>query len=95
MGPRKAVIVGYDAVSPLGTEWEIQWERAVRGESGIGPLTRFPLSVDFPVRVAGEVAPLIRAPIPFYSPGRWPTGPPPSSPMPCWWCTGPCLKAVL
>lgn len=68
MVSRKAVILGYDAVSPLGTDWETQWERAVRGDSGIGPLTRFPLSDDFPVRVAGEVAPIDPRPFPFLQP---------------------------
>lgn len=68
MVSKKAVILGYDAVSPLGLDWESQWERAVRGESGIGPLTRFPLSPDFPVRVAGEVAPLDPRPYPFLQP---------------------------
>lgn len=68
MGLRKAVILGYDAVSPLGLDWETQWERAVRGDCGIGPLTRFPLSPDFPVRVAGQVAPLDPRPYPFLQP---------------------------
>ena len=30
----KAVIVGYDMVSPLGVQVDAQWERAVNGESG-------------------------------------------------------------
>ncbi len=49
---KKTFILGYDAVSPLGTDMEIQWRQAVQGESGIGPLSRFPLKDDFPVRVA-------------------------------------------
>jgi 3-oxoacyl-[acyl-carrier-protein] synthase II len=68
MVSKKAVVLGYDAVSPLGTDWETQWERAVRGDSGIGPLTRFPLSSDFPVRVAGEVAPIDPRPYSFLQP---------------------------
>lgn len=70
------VILGYDAVSPLGTELEAQWDRAARGESGVGPLTRFPLSEDFPVRIAGEVAAIDPAPYPFLSPrslALWPS----------------------
>lgn len=51
----KPVIVGYDAVSPLGIDMQTQWERASSGESGIGPLTRFPLRAGFPVTIAGEV----------------------------------------
>jgi len=64
----KTLILGYDAVSSLGTDLESQWERAVRGESGIGPLTRFPLSDDFPVRVAGEVGDVDVRPYPFLQP---------------------------
>jgi 3-oxoacyl-[acyl-carrier-protein] synthase II len=55
-GRKPPVILGYDAVSPLGLDLERQWERASAGESGIGPLTRFPLRDGFPVRIAGEVA---------------------------------------
>ena len=53
MVSKKAVILGYDAVSPLGTDLDHQWQRAVAGDCGIGKLTRFPLTADFPVRVAG------------------------------------------
>ena len=64
----KTVILGYDAVSSLGTDLETQWQRAVRGESGIGPLTRIPLSKDFPVRVAGQVDDVDVKPYPFLQP---------------------------
>jgi len=73
---KKAVIVGYDAVSPLGTDLEIQWQRAVKGESGIGPLTRFPLTPDFPVHISGEVGEIDADPYPFLSPRKlalWPS----------------------
>ncbi|WP_028584031.1 beta-ketoacyl-[acyl-carrier-protein] synthase family protein [Desulfogranum mediterraneum] len=66
------VILGYDAVSPLGLELEEQWQRALAGESGIGPLSRFPLPPEFPVRVAGQVeelsAELSTSDYPFLSP---------------------------
>jgi 3-oxoacyl-[acyl-carrier-protein] synthase II len=68
MGLKKTVILGYDAVSPLGLDWASQWERAIRGDCGLGPLTRFPLSPDFPVRVAGQVAPVDPRPYPFLQP---------------------------
>ena len=55
-------------VSPLGTELAAQWDRAARGESGVGRLTRFPLTDDFPVRIAGQVAEIDAAPYPFLSP---------------------------
>jgi 3-oxoacyl-[acyl-carrier-protein] synthase II len=76
MPPKKNVIVGYDAVSPLGANLDSQWARAIRGESGIGRLTRFPISPGFPVRVAGEVAEIDAAPYPFLSPrslALWPS----------------------
>ena len=68
MAFKKAVILGYDAVSSLGTDLEIQWQRAVQGESGIAALTRFPLGAGFPVRVAGEVAEIDVRPYSFLQP---------------------------
>lgn len=64
---KKAVIVGYDAVSPLGTDMESQWLRAAAGQSGIAELTRFALPDDFPVRVAGQVADIDAKGYPFLS----------------------------
>ena len=55
MGSRDAVILGYDAVSALGLDLEEQWQAALSGAGGIGPLTRFPLPDDFPVTIAGQV----------------------------------------
>jgi 3-oxoacyl-[acyl-carrier-protein] synthase II len=65
---KKTFILGYDTVSSLGTDLEIQWRRAVQGESGIRPLTRFPLTADFPVRVAGQVGEVDIRPYPFLQP---------------------------
>lgn len=65
MATRELVIIGYDAVSPLGDELSRQWQRALAGESGIGPLTRFPLADDFPVRIAGQAPDLDRFDYPF------------------------------
>ena len=67
MGLKDAVIVGYDAISPLGIDLERQWQQALSGKSGIGPLTRFPLSDDFPVRIAGQVPAIDDADYPFLS----------------------------
>lgn len=64
---KKAVIVGFDAVSPLGTDIATQWERAIQGQSGIGELTRFDLREDFPVRIAGQVEDIDTTPYPFLS----------------------------
>ena len=76
MDPKTAVIIGYDAISPLGLELEEQWQRALQGESGIGPLTRFALGDDFPVRVAGQVPDIDHLDYPFLKPreqARWPS----------------------
>lgn len=67
MGGKDAVIVGYDAISPLGSNLETQWQRALAGESGIGPLTRFPLTKNFPVRIAGQVPGIDDENYPFLS----------------------------
>lgn len=65
---KKPVVIGYDLVSPLGVDMETQWTRAVRGESGIGKLTRFPVRDAFPVHIAGEVAEIDTGPYPFLTP---------------------------
>lgn len=66
----RPVVVGYDAVSPLGTVLDDQWNRAAAGESGLGPLTRFPLRERFPVQVAGQVPEFDASPYPFLSPRK-------------------------
>ncbi|MEW6332847.1 MAG: beta-ketoacyl-[acyl-carrier-protein] synthase family protein [Thermodesulfobacteriota bacterium] len=68
MDETRPVILGYDAVSPLGTDLEAQWRRAAAGESGVGELTRFRLRDGFPVRIAGQVAEIDIAPYPFLRP---------------------------
>ncbi|OPY14929.1 MAG: 3-oxoacyl-(acyl-carrier-protein) synthase 2 [Syntrophus sp. PtaB.Bin001] len=55
MNKEQPVILAYDAVSPLGVDLESAWQRAIQGGSGIGPLTRFPLRLGFPVQIAGQV----------------------------------------
>ncbi|MBN2401604.1 MAG: beta-ketoacyl-[acyl-carrier-protein] synthase family protein [Spirochaetes bacterium] len=65
---KQAVILGYDTVSPLGTDFEGQWKRAVNGECGIGELTRFPVRENFPVKIAGQVDEIDCTPYPFLSP---------------------------
>ncbi len=65
MNGKNAVIVGYDAISPLGSDLDLQWQQALEGGSGIGPLTRFPLREDFPVRIAGQMPDVDHLPYPF------------------------------
>jgi 3-oxoacyl-[acyl-carrier-protein] synthase II len=67
MERKTAVIVGYDAISPLGSEMEGQWRRAMAGESGIGPLTRFPFKDGFPVTIAGQAPDIDNGGHPFLS----------------------------
>jgi 3-oxoacyl-[acyl-carrier-protein] synthase II len=62
------VIIGFDAISPLGLDLDRQWQAALEGQSGIGPLTRFAIPDDFPVRIAGEVAAIDDLPYPFLKP---------------------------
>jgi beta-ketoacyl-acyl-carrier-protein synthase II len=52
--PPRVVITGMGTVNPLGLTVEETWERAVRGESGIGPITLFDSS-DLAVHIAAEV----------------------------------------
>ncbi|MDQ5984710.1 MAG: 3-oxoacyl-[acyl-carrier-protein] synthase 2 [Syntrophus sp. SKADARSKE-3] len=65
MNKQRPVILGYDAVSSLGIEMDVQWKRAAMGESGVGALTRFPLTDSFPVRIAGQVADIDAKAYPF------------------------------
>jgi 3-oxoacyl-[acyl-carrier-protein] synthase II len=72
----KTVILGFDAVSPLGTDIDVQWTRAVAGESGIGPLTRFLTDDTFPIRIAGQVDDIDNLHYPFLKPrylALWPS----------------------
>ncbi len=55
MSTSRPVLLAWDGVSSMGLEWSEQWRRAKAGESGIGPLTRFPLRPESPVRIAGQV----------------------------------------
>lgn len=51
---RRVVITGLGLVTPLAVGVKPTWERIVKGESGLGPITRFDAS-DLPARVVGEV----------------------------------------
>ncbi len=67
MGGKDAVIVGYDAISPLGSDLQDQWQKALSGQSGIGPLTRFSPPAGFPVHIAGQVPDIDHEKYPFLS----------------------------
>ncbi len=61
----RPVVLGYDAISPLGADLVTQWSRGKKGESGIGKLTRFPLPEGFPVQIAGQVEEINNTIYPF------------------------------
>jgi 3-oxoacyl-[acyl-carrier-protein] synthase II len=67
MGNDNPLIIGYDAISALGSDLEQQWQAALSGTSGIGPLTRFSLDADFPVRLAGQAPDIDHLDYPFLS----------------------------
>lgn len=51
---RRVVITGLGAVTPLGNSVAETWEGVCRGDSGIGPLTKFDCT-GFETRIAGEL----------------------------------------
>jgi 3-oxoacyl-[acyl-carrier-protein] synthase II len=51
---RRVVITGLGIISPVGSSVAAAWDTILRGESGIGPITRFDVSA-FPVRFGGQV----------------------------------------
>lgn len=52
--PRRVVVTGMGAISPLGNNLPETWRGVVEGRSGIGPITTFD-TTGFPVEIAGEV----------------------------------------
>jgi 3-oxoacyl-[acyl-carrier-protein] synthase II len=51
---RRVVVTGLGIVSPVGSTVATAWDAVLRGESGIGPITRFDVSA-FPARFGGQV----------------------------------------
>jgi 3-oxoacyl-[acyl-carrier-protein] synthase II len=51
---RRVVVTGLGVVSPVGSTVPSAWDTVLRGQSGIGPVTRFDVSA-FPVRIGGHV----------------------------------------
>ena len=54
MSKRRVVVTGLGIVSPLGSSIDTAWAAVLRGESGIGPITRFDAS-GFATRIGGAV----------------------------------------
>ena len=53
-GRRRVVVTGVGAVTPLGTGAERAWARLRKGESGVGPITRFD-TTGFKTKIAAEL----------------------------------------
>jgi 3-oxoacyl-[acyl-carrier-protein] synthase II len=51
---KRVVITGLGMVSPLGIGNQENWNALIRGESGIGTITRFDVT-DYPSKIAGEM----------------------------------------
>src|SRR2546430_5369770 len=54
MSKRRVVVTGLGVVSPVGSTVQSAWDAILRGQSGIGPVTRFDVTA-FPVRIGGQV----------------------------------------
>lgn len=51
---RRVVVTGLGLVSPLGCGVQVNWDRLINGESGIGAIQSFDVS-DLPAKIAGQV----------------------------------------
>lgn len=54
MEKRRVVVTGIGAVTPLGNDAETTWNSILKGESGVGPMTRVNAD-EYPAKVAAEV----------------------------------------
>ena len=52
---RRVVVTGLGAVTDVGIDVPSFWKSLLAGASGIGPITNFPTSPDWPTRFGGEV----------------------------------------
>ncbi|SDB49645.1 3-oxoacyl-[acyl-carrier-protein] synthase II [Desulfonatronum thiosulfatophilum] len=54
MSKKQIVVTGLSALTPLGVDLQTSWERLLKGESGIGPMTRFDVQ-EHATKISGEV----------------------------------------
>lgn len=52
--PRRVVVTGMGAITPIGNTVEALWDSLINGRSGVGTITQFDTS-EFPVHIAGEI----------------------------------------
>lgn len=52
---RRVVVTGLGAVTDVGIDVPTFWQSLLEGRSGIGPITNFPTTPDWPTRFGGEV----------------------------------------
>jgi 3-oxoacyl-[acyl-carrier-protein] synthase II len=52
--PRRVVVTGLGALTPVGNTTEEYWSAITTGKSGIGPITKFD-ATGYPTRIAGEI----------------------------------------
>ena len=52
---RRVVVTGLGAVTDVGIDVPSFWKSLLEGRSGIGPITNFPTTPDWPTRFGGEV----------------------------------------
>jgi 3-oxoacyl-[acyl-carrier-protein] synthase II len=52
--PRRVVVTGLGALTPVGNTTEEYWSALTQGKSGIGPITKFD-ATGYPTRIAGEI----------------------------------------
>jgi 3-oxoacyl-[acyl-carrier-protein] synthase II len=52
--PRRVVVTGVGALTPIGNTAEALWTGLLEGRSGIGPITKFDAAA-YPTRIAGEI----------------------------------------
>jgi len=52
--PRRVVVTGLGAITPVGLDVASMWDSLVAGKGGAGPITQFD-ATGFPVRIAAEV----------------------------------------
>jgi len=51
---RRVAVTGLGVVTPLGRPVEVFWDRIVRGESGVGPISLFDVA-GYRVQFGGQV----------------------------------------